>query len=77
MFGFLKEADGQVSGRRVAAFVCLLASIALTAFAIATKADTWYPYAGAGGFLAAMLFLFFFTTWGDIADAATKIRGRE
>jgi hypothetical protein len=74
MLSFLKEENGQYSGRRVSALICLLASITMGIFAVIRNPSTWYAYIPCIVFLVAMLFLYFFTTWGDIASAAAIVR---
>ena len=81
MWTFLREANnsdgtpGPFSGRRIAAFVCLLASLVTGVYAVAIKSTEWPSYIPCVAFLVATLFLFFFTTWGDVADAIAKARG--
>jgi len=76
MWFFLKEENGQLSGRRVAAFICLLFSIISGVVALSTRAVVWAAYIPCAGFLIAMLLLFFFTTWSDVSDAIAKIKNK-
>ena len=73
------EADGTPSMRRVLAFFCFVAFVALAFGAFRFAATGWYVFVPAAAALLAMLLLLFFTTWADVASvvSAAKAARRE
>lgn len=73
------EADGTPSMRRILAFLCFCAFVALSFGAFRFAAVGWYVFVPAAAALMAMLLLLFFTTWADVASvvSAAKAARRE
>ena len=69
-----KEENGQLSMRRVLAFIFGLAAIALSVVAMFFAAVGWYIFIPAIACLGCTVLLLFFTTWADVAAVATAIR---
>lgn len=66
---------GPVSARRVLAVFFAVAGVALAVVG-AVRGIDWQGIAALFGIpVAAVLFLMFFTTWGDVADAIKKVKG--
>jgi Na+/H+-dicarboxylate symporter len=69
---------GPISMRRVLAFILTLASITLFVVAILFASQYGWPvFIPGGACLAAMLFLLFFTTWGDVSMLASAWKGKQ
>ena len=65
---------GPVSIRRVLALVFALAAIVLFYLAFTFASVGWFVFIPGIACLCAVLLLLFFTTWGDIAELASKVK---
>jgi len=73
---FLEGGPGSpVSMRRVLAAFFALAFVALAVLALPYAASGWFVFAPAALCVIAVLFLLFFTTWGEVAMAARALKG--
>lgn len=72
----LKEQDGQYSARRVSAFLLIFIFVLLSGYPI-YKGDisVWYVFIPSILSIAAVMMLFFFTTWGDVKDCIAAAKG--
>jgi len=81
MFSFLREEDkedgkpGPLSGRRIAAFLLLVCAIYLFHVALPYSVNGWFVFIPGIACLVLVLFLFFFTTWDDVAKVTGAIKG--
>lgn len=75
--GIFQESDGSFSFRRVAAFVCLIASIATGAYALQFATAGWFVFIPCVALLGASIIFVFFTTWESISAIAAAWKGKQ
>lgn len=69
--------DSPVSMRRVLAAFFSIAFIALGIAALPYASAGWFVFIPSALCIVAVIFLLFFTTWGDIAAAGKAFSGKE
>ena len=74
--GFLQESDGSFSFRRLAALLCLLASIGTGIGALWCATAGWFVFIPCLGFLAGAIIFVFFTTWESVAGIVSAWKGK-
>lgn len=76
MAGPFQETNGDISMRRILAFIFACLSIPLAVLGILNAASGWVVFIPFLGCQVAVIFLLFFTTWADIKEIVQAIKGQ-
>lgn len=69
-----REENGQVSMRRVLAFLLVLCAIGLFLGGFFIDKESWYVFLPGIACLVGSLLLLFFTTWSDVAEIVKAVK---